>query len=419
MAGTKRRGAGDGTLFKRADGYWVGGVELSPGPDGKRRLKRVVRKSRNECIAALRTLKRELDAGRITGARSTSLSKWLQYWIADILPHRGLAPGTTTSYTNTVRNHLIPRIGATRLDRLQPADIRALYAGLQDDISGRAAQKADQVLRLALKAAVRDGVLGVSVMERVDKPSHTARDGTAFPAAVSMRIIETAVAVQGDAWGARWALGFTSGARECELLGMEWDRVDLEHGLMEVSWQMQRMQKTHGCGPAVDGVHPCGMKRSSFCPGAHWRFPPGMVWRECEGTLVWTRPKTRAGVRIIPLIPAMVEVLRGLRNCDGFNPHGLVFHHDSGSPFTQDQDQKAWRSLLKSAGVPHAPQHSVRHSTATLLLEAGVDAHVVQSVIGHSTVAMTRSYMHVDMELAQRAWSNLSPLMPGPGKLNR
>ena len=37
MADKPRRAQGDGTLFKDSRGYWVGGVQLAPGPDGKRR----------------------------------------------------------------------------------------------------------------------------------------------------------------------------------------------------------------------------------------------------------------------------------------------------------------------------------------------------------------------------------------------
>jgi len=409
------RARGDGALFKRADGYWVGGVELAPGPDGRRRVKRVVRKSRNDCMSALRDLRRDLDAGRITGAPSTSVARWLAYWESDILPHRKIVPSTIYGYSGTVRNHIVPHLGAKRLDKLTPADIRGLYSTLQSTVSTRAAQKADQVLRLALAAAVRDGIIGVSVMDRVDKPGHTPKDGVAFPAKTSMHIIETAVRTTGEMWGARWALGFTTGARECEVLGLEWDRVDLDRNLIEVSWQLQRQQKSHGCGEPVDRKYPCGKVRSSFCPQAHWQFPPGMQWRECEGTLVWTRPKTRAGIRIIPLVPAMAEVLRRLREAGGPNPHGLVLHHPDGSPISQEQDQQAWAKLLVAAEVPHAGQHSVRHSTATLLLEAGVDVHVVQSVIGHSDIVTTRGYQHVDMELARRAWDTLGQLMPGNG----
>ena len=108
----------------------------------------------------------------------------------------------------------------------------------------------------------------------------------------------------------------------------------------------------------------------------------------------------------------MAEVLRTLKDLDGPNPHNLVFHHADGSPFTQEQDQKAWKKLLVDADIPHVRQHTVRHSTATLLLEAGADAHVIQSVIGHTDVATTRGYQHVNLELARRAWGNLGQVMP-------
>ena len=405
-----RRDKGTGALFKRADGYWVGGVQLPPGPDGKRRYKRIVRKDRNAAMAALRQLKSDLDAGRITAGPGMTVEKWLDYWQREILPTRKIKPDTVISYRSMVRLHLIPALGAKRLDRLHPSGVRTLYAHLQETVSGRCAQKADQVLRLALRAAVRDEVVGANVMDRVDKPAHVAKEAQSFTAATSMHIIKTAVDTQGVMWGARWALGFTTGARECEILGLEWDRVDLDNGIVDISWQLQRQQKAHGCGAPVGTAYPCGMKKSSFCPQAHWKFPPHMEWRECEKTLVWTRPKTKAGTRIVPLVPAMVDVLRELRA--GPNPHNLVVHHDDGRPFTQDRDQKMWKKLLVDAKVPHAPQHSIRHSTATLLLEAGVDSHVVQSVIGHSDIAITRGYQHVDLELARRGWQSLNSVLP-------
>jgi len=407
-----RRTRGDGTLFKRTDGYWVGGIELPAGPDGKRRHKRIVRKNRNDVIAALRQLKVNLDAGKITTAKTTTLTKWLDYWVEEILPHRDIKPGTSYSYKSTIRLHIKPHIGAKRLDKLHPSDFRGLYVLLQKTVSGRAAQKADQVLRLVIKAAVRDGVLAANVMDRVDKPAHNAKESTAFSAATTMHIIETAFATQGDMWGVRWALGFFTGCRESELLGAEWNRVNFDQALIDISWQLQRMQKQHGCGPVTGNGYPCGLKKSAYCPSSYWEFPPSMVWRECENTLVWTVPKTKAGTRIVPLIPPALELLRALKATDVNNPHGLVFHNPNGKPFTQDQDQKMWKALLEAAGVDHVPQHTIRHSTATLLLESGADTHVIQSVIGHTEVSTTRGYQHVNLELARRAWGNLSQIMP-------
>jgi len=406
-----RRGAGDGTLFKRADGYWVGGIELPPGPDGHRRYKRIVRSTRNAAVKALRDLRRDIDTGRVTAKSSTTLGAWLDHWRTHILPHRKLAPNTIANYNRIAVNHITPTLGRTRLDRLTPVQIREFYVELTERVSGRAAQKADQVLRLAIKAAIRDGIIGINIMDRVDKPAHRAKDAHAFSAAETLKIIDTAFG-DGLMWGARWATGFCTAARESEILGLEWDRVDLDRGLMEVSWQLLRLQKQHGCGTTTADGWPCGRTRPSFCPQAHWNFPPGMVWRECTESLVWTRPKTRAGMRIIPLVAPLVEVLRQLQSVAEPNPHNLVFHRPDGHPITQDQDQRAWKKLLADAGIEHQPQHSVRHSTATLLLEAGVDVHIVQSVIGHSDIAMTRQYQHVNMDLARAAWSNLDTLLP-------
>jgi len=407
-----RRGHGDGALFKRADGYWVAGIELPAGPDGKRRTKRIVRRDRNEAAAALRKIRADLDAGKLASAPSTSVGRWLDYWFDEILPHRNVKPGTSKSYADTIRLYIKPRLDAKRLGKVTPADIRTLYTDIQTATSTRAAQKADQVLRLAFKAALREGVVGSNVMDRVDKPAHLSKPQTALGAGTAVHIVETAVATQGEMWGARWLLGFLTGARECEILGLEWDRVDLERGCIDISWQLQRLQKKHGCGAPAAGRYPCGMVRVSFCPEAHWAFPASMAWRECRGTLVFTRPKTSAGTRLIPLLPEMVDILAGLRAGAGPNPHGLVFHHPDGRPFSQDQDQKQWRTLLKAAGVDHVPQHTVRHSTATLLLEAGVDSHITQQVIGHSNVTVTRGYQHVDLELARQAWSNLGAVLP-------
>jgi integrase len=404
---TERRGRGDGTLFQRADGYWVGGVELPPGPDGNRRYKRVVRKNRNDCLEALRQLKKDADAGRIVAGPTTTVSKWLDYWATEILPHRAVKPPTIYQYELAIRRYLKPHIGEKRLDRLQPADVRALYVQVSNAVSARAAQKADQVLRLAVKAAVREGVVGSNVMERVDKPTHVKKEAQAFSSDVAMHIIATAVETQGAMWGARWAFGFLTGARESEVLGMEWARVDFGRGLVDISWQLQRMQKVHGC------TEPCGRVRPAYCPKATWKYPRG-DYRECSGTLCWTRPKTKAGRRLIPLVPAMADILHRIEH-DVPNPHGLVFHHPDGKPIDQEQDQKAWKKLLVAAKVPHVPQHTIRHSTATLLLEAGVDVHIVQSVIGHSDIATTHAYQHVNMELARSAWGNLNALVSGGG----
>jgi site-specific recombinase XerD len=95
------------------------------------------------------------------------------------------------------------------------------------------------------------------------------------------------------------------------------------------------------------------------------------------------------------------------------NEHDLVWHHRDGRPISHHDDHELWQALLIKAGVrkkgdPPIDQHRTRNTTLTLLLEAGVDAHVVDSTVGHSDVAVTRGYQWVDLSLARQAFANLA-----------
>lgn len=56
----------------------------------------------------------------------------------------------------------------------------------------------------------------------------------------------------------------------------------------------------------------------------------------------------------------------------------------------------ALKVALGRAGLPRIRVHDLRHTTATVLLEAGVYPKLVQHLLGHSTVALTlNTYSHV------------------------
>ena len=81
----------------------------------------------------------------------------------------------------------------------------------------------------------------------------------------------------------------------------------------------------------------------------------------------------------------------------------LVFTQPDGRHLGPERDWEAWKDLLKAAGVRDARLHDARHTAATLLLEQGVDIRVVQEILGHSTLAVTKRYTHVTDTLARQA----------------
>jgi site-specific recombinase XerD len=86
----------------------------------------------------------------------------------------------------------------------------------------------------------------------------------------------------------------------------------------------------------------------------------------------------------------------------------LCFPNSVGMPLEPHDDWTDWKWLCKAAGVRDARLHDARHTAATLLLEQGVDIRVVQEILGHSTLAVTKRYTHVTSRLAKEAAERMS-----------
>jgi integrase len=411
-----RRSPGDGTLFQRkSDNMWVAGYTVMI--DGRSVQKRVSSKTRNGAIQKRKELKKQLDAGIVPGAVSMRLDKWLDHWLHDIKKPR-VDPTTFRSYELAVRAYIKPTVGHKRLDLLNPDDVRRMHVTLQAR-STRNAQKAHQVLAMALKAAQAELNLPRNVAELVGMPAHIPKRHPAFTPDQALHIMAVADSSCDAIWSARWKAGFMTGKRECELLGLTWDRVDLQADLIDVSWQLQELIKVHQCGePVPDPSYPkglrfpCGKKRVSSCPEAVWDFPVGFEHRLCVGNLVWTKPKSKSTTEVrIPIIPPLHDILEQLQEVDGPNPHNLVFHHPDGAPIAQRQDQKAWQQLLRTAEVPHVGQHTLRRTTATLMRAAAVDEQTRMELFGHASTDVQRRYADPNVERHREAMGRLADIL--------
>lgn len=393
-----RRQYGSGGLRQRADGKWVGTIEAGYTPRGTRRRVSVVATTKAEAKRKLTAKQRALDTD---GAAPTSGRATVKTWSDVWLPIHAakVRPSTYTTDAGAVRKWIVPTIGAKRLDTLTPGDVRAVHVAIRKaGKSSTTARQAHWVLMGMLKAALLEGHRVPPNVLLVQAPVKAAHDRDAIPLEDVKAIL--AEAAKGN--GARWVMALLQGMRQAEVLGLTWDAIDLERGVVDVSWQLQPL-------PYLDRA------------AGTFRVPDGYEARHLVHAYHLTRPKTSSGQRIIPLVPWTVAALRRWRE-DGWtdNPWGLLwtdldtrYGRAEVRPLRASVDRAAWADLQARAGVAHASGrpyvlHEARHAAASLLLELGVDPKVVEAIMGHSSILTTRGYQHVSQELSRRAMEDMA-----------
>lgn len=403
-----RRQPGEGSVHQRArDGMWVGTIEAGWTTEGKRRRKSVTSRTQAGALTKLRKVRAQYEAtGTVTTGRGITLGEWLDRWLADL----DLDPGTVRTYRHKAA--LIKEAaGKVRLDDLTPGHVRAVHQhAMSGGRNSTSARHCHRVLNTALKAAILEGVTTRNPAAAVKAPRQAPSTATALSAAQGMKLLRS---VDGDPLATRWAMALLYGVRQGECLGLTLDSIDRERGLLDISWQLQRLDFTHGCGQPTDGAWPCGRKRGGNCPDRRLVTPTGFVLRRLQGGLCLIRPKSRTSRRVLPLTDWFAAMLdaRAAAAAGQPNPHGLVFARPDGQPIAANADSLAWHAVLETAGLPSVRLHDARHTAASLLLKLGVDPKVIQDILGHSDVVTSQGYQHTDQAMKAHALEGVGRML--------
>ncbi len=172
-AGAGRKPNGRSSIYLGADGRWHGRVSMGPRPDGRPDRRHVTGASQAAVTKKVQQLEQQRAAGRVAAAgfRSPTVAQWLDHWLNNIAA-RTLRPRTAEGYRSKIDNHVVPALGALKLEALQPEHLETLYRELADT-KGLAPNSILQVHRIvsrALKVAVHRGRVNRNVATLVDAP---------------------------------------------------------------------------------------------------------------------------------------------------------------------------------------------------------------------------------------------------------
>jgi integrase len=176
--------------------------------------------------------------------------------------------------------------------------------------------------------------------------------------------------VQGERLYALWLLAASTGMRRGEVLALRWPDVDLGAGRISIG-----------------------------------------------------QSKTAAGRRSVALDPGTVVALKAWRKAQmaerlawgaAYADSGLVFTREDGTPLVTSSVGRTFARWQRQAGLSRIRFHDLRHTHATLALQAGVHPKVVSGRLGHASIAITLdTYSHAVPALEEEAAATVAALVFG------
>lgn len=231
------------------------------------------------------------------------------------------------------------------------------------------------VLKIALERAVKTGRTARNVAKLVDAPAKSKHE------LLPLTFEETGAfqsAIAGHKFEALYLMAIGTGLRQGELLGLTWDDVDLDAGVVNVRHTLDRTSRTLG------------------------------------------EPKTERSRRVLTLpLPVTAALLRHRSRQDAervaarvWGSKGFVFASTVGGPIDAGRVTRALHEVLTKAGIRQQRFHDLRHAYATLQLEAGADLFHVSRTLGHANIGTTSDvYGHFTKAMSEEMADRMTGIL--------
>jgi integrase/predicted RNA-binding Zn-ribbon protein involved in translation (DUF1610 family) len=300
-------------------------------------------------------------------------------------------PTTYRSYVQHVSFHIVPHIGSLQLEKVGGATLNALYAKLASQgkrdgkrgLSPRTVHHVHTCLHRAFKDAVRWGRLFRNPVDAADPPRVAGPGSREMKTWSAVQVRAFLVATKDDRLHPLWRLLCMTGMRRGEVLGVKWQDIDLEAGRLSV--------------------------RRSLVP--------------LGGEVIVSEPKTARGRRSIALDVETVEVLKAQaarqlseqqQFGEAWTDSGYLCTKEDGEPYHPEVVSRSFRQAVRRAMLPMIRPHDLRHTHATLALQADIHPKVVSERLGHANISITLdTYSHAIPAMQEEAAERIAELVSG------
>ncbi len=368
----KRRSNGEGNIRKRKDGRWEGRYTAGINPEnGKQIFKNVLGKTQAEVKEKLKKALADSQQLDLAKQGKYTVGSWMDAWFENVAKIK-VRPSSHQTYRGYIDNHIKPNIGNIPLEKLTTMELQKLYRKLltsgrverieaehqSKGLSAKTVRNINQVISSAMNLAVAQKIILENPTNACSLPRVEHKEMQTISAEQLQVFLEEA---KRSGVYEMYYIDLSTGLRRGELLGLKWEDIDMQQGIIRVRRQVSRI----------------------------------------DGKIVEAPLKTKNSYRAVTISPQAIEVLKSQK--EKINDE-YVFPSPNGGPISPDSVNNMLHRVLDRAGIPRVRFHDMRHTFATLALQNGVDIKTVSGMLGHFSAGFTLdTYAHVTTSAQKEA----------------
>lgn len=326
--------------------------------------------------------------------------EWWPKWV-----EKNLAHTTQDVYRRYLDARILPAFQFLRMDQVRPMHIMDFLDNLSEEglrldkekgkLSGATIEYHHRILKSIFRFAVKMQIIKDNPMDGIDKPKFENKKIEVYTQEEASALLEC-LEKEPLHWQIIIKLAVTTGMRRSELLGLEFKHFDYENRIVHVEQALTYSK---------DGkyqIHP--IKKGSG------------------------RARQRNIVISESLIPNIkkLEIQRKkerLANADRLWKNGkynFLLCDETGKPYNPRTIQRWWERFIKRHNLKYINIHALRHTSATLLINAGVHAKIISERLGHADITTTMNiYGHALRQADAKATEVLDQTLFSNRKTNQ
>ncbi|KNF06980.1 site-specific recombinase XerD [Gottschalkia purinilytica] len=364
-----------GSIEKRGENSYRLIVSGGYGLGGKRKkyTKTVKCKNKTEAKKELAKFITEIESNSYVEPSKLTLESFSKRWINDYAKPK-LAPKTIYEYERLLELRIIPALGHLPLSRVKPMHIIDFYNLLQENsvrkdgkkgrLSNNTISHYHRLLKNIFGTAVKWQLIPINPLENVDPPKIKKREANYYNEEEVKQLIE---ALQDEELKYRCAIMITlaSGLRLGELMGLKWECVDFKNNTIEIVRANQYL-----------------VNKGTFTKDT----------------------KNESSNRIIALPQSVMDIIKEykkeqnenrLKCGEMWNDTDFMFTQWNGLPMHPSTPSGWFGKFLRRKGLKKITFHQLRHTSATILINAGLNIKALSARLGHSNTSTTLNiYSH-------------------------